>query len=59
MFYRVTDLENAVAEVKPQEPMTCVICGGALTVTLPYAVRTGEGDWLALDLKQVERALAN
>jgi hypothetical protein len=30
-----------------------------LDVTLPYAVRTEEGDWLALDLKLVERALAN
>ena len=59
MFYRVNDLENAVAEIKPQEPMLCTICGGALDVTLPYAVRTDEGDWLALDLKLVERALAN
>jgi hypothetical protein len=59
MFYRVGDLENAVAEIKPQEPMLCILCGGALDVTLPYAVRTEEGDWLALDLKLVERALAN
>ncbi|MCC6191102.1 MAG: hypothetical protein IT318_18940 [Anaerolineales bacterium] len=59
MFYRLIDLEHAVAEVRPQEPMTCTQCGGALAVTIPYAVRTGSGDWLALDLKQVERALVN
>ena len=59
MFYRVHDLEHPVAEIKPQEAMLCTICGGALDVTLPYAVRTEEGDWLGLDLRLVERALAN
>jgi hypothetical protein len=59
MFYKIHDLENAVAEIEPQEPMVCIVCAGALDVTLPYAVRTEEGDWLALDLKLVERALAN
>jgi hypothetical protein len=59
LFYRVTNLEDPVAEIKPQEPMVCTVCGGALEVSLPYAVRSQDGDWLALDLKQVERALAN
>ena len=59
MFYRVTDLDHAVAEVKPPEAMNCVVCGGVLEVTLPYAVHTDSGDWLSLDLKHVERALAN
>ena len=59
MFYRVTDLEHAVAEIKPPEPMICTVCGGALEVTLPYAVHTDSGDWLSLDLKHIERAMAN
>ncbi len=59
MFYRVIDLENSVAEVKPPQPMNCVECGGALEVTLPYAVHTDSGDWLKLDLQHLDRAHAN
>lgn len=59
VFYRVTDMDTSVAELRPSEPALCVECDGTLKVTVPYAVRTREGDWLALNLKQVERALAN
>ena len=37
----------------------CVNCGGILRVVLPCAVRTTEGDWLALPSAQTMRALAN
>lgn len=58
-FFRVNDLENAVAEIRPQEPMVCALCAGNLEVTRPYAVRTTDGDWLALDVRPAEHALAN
>ena len=59
VFYRTIDMETEVAELQPSEPALCTECNGTLKVTVPYAVRTRDGDWLALNLKQVERALAN
>jgi hypothetical protein len=59
VLYRVTDLERAVAEIRVHEPMTCTICGGALEVSLPCAVHTEDGDWLALDVTQIEQARVN
>lgn len=57
--HRVRDLENPVAESSPEAALMCTICARPLDVTWPCAVRTQDGDWLALDVRQLAWAHAN
>lgn len=58
-LHRVRDLDHAVVELAGEALLICPDCAGSLDVTLPSAVRTQAGDWLALDLKQREWAYAS